>query len=479
MSGQITDEFSGIDLGDERLNQRSQHVLASLSIDPQASINASFEHWTDTLAAYRLFDNDAVTSEAILKPHFEATLARINEHPVVLILQDTTELDFTKHPPKDAGCLNKANRFGFYDHTHLAVTPTGLPLGVVGAEVFSRSAESLGGRREKRRSQPIEEKESFRWLKGYRLASTVSQQCAETLIVSVADREADMYDIFVEAQAEPTTADTNSTDRARADFIIRSKVNRCTNDRVPPAEHTSRNAVYRKVYDEVQNSPLRFRKTIALTRTPKRSARQAELEVRAMVVTLRHPKNRRELAAVNCNVVHVKEVNGPADGTDIEWWLMTSLPVESFEDIERVISFYQARWTVEVYFRVLKTGCRVEDIQLETTARVKTCLAFYRIIAWRVLSLTYLNRECPSLPCTAVFSDCEWQSVWRVTTKEELPDKPPKLSDFIRLLASLGGYNNRQSEPPPGPQPIWVGIRRMCDFALAWIAFGPTTKTYV
>ena len=162
MSGQITDEFSGIDLGDERLNQRSQHVLASLSIDPQASINASFEHWTDTLAAYRLFDNDAVTSEAILKPHFEATLARINEHPVVLILQDTTELDFTKHPPKDAGCLNKANRFGFYDHTHLAVTPTGLPLGVVGAAVFSRSAESLGGGEEKHDVlRPFKRKKAF------------------------------------------------------------------------------------------------------------------------------------------------------------------------------------------------------------------------------------------------------------------------------------------------------------------------------
>lgn len=475
MSGKITDELLGIDLGDKRLNRRSHHIIEALSADPQASINASFTEWGDTIAAYRLFDNDAVTPEAIYKPHYEATLRRIDEHPVVLIAQDTTELDFTKHPPKDAGCLNKPDRFGFYNHTHLAITPTGIPLGVVGTELFERSPESLG-RSLERRSAPIEEKESFRWLKGYRLASTISQQCQATQIVNVADRESDMYDILVEAQQESASADSAAS---RADFVIRSKENRCTTDRVPPAEHSSRNAVYRKVYDEVENSELRYRKVIALPQTPKRKPREAELEVRAMPVTLRHPKNRRNFPEVSCQVVHVKEINGPGDGTDIEWWLLTSLPVDTFEEIERILGYYRTRWTIEVYFRVLKTGCGVEEIQLETTARLKNCLAFYQIIAWRVLSLTYQNRETPSLPCTAMFTDEEWQSVWRVTTKKELPDEPPTLSEFISLLASLGGYNNRATEPPPGPQPIWIGLRRMCDFALAWIAFGPPTKTYV
>lgn len=471
MPEQISDELLGIDLGDKRLNRRSRQVIHALSVDPQASINGAFEKWGDTLAAYRLLRNDAVTPEAILKPHYESALARIDEHPVVLILQDTTELDFTKHPPKDARCLNKSDRFGLYDHTHLAVTPSGLPLGVVGVEFFDRSAESLG-RSLERRSLPIEEKESLRWLEGYRRSSTVSQRCEATQIVSVSDSEADIYDIL--AEALPATAEPG-----QADFIIRSKENRCTTDRVPPAEHMSRNVMYRKVYDEVQKSPLRYKKTIELSQTPKRIARQAELEVRAMPVTLRHPKNRRDFPDVSLQIVHVKEINGPGDGTDIEWYLLTSLPVDTFEDIERVIDYYRTRWIIEVYFRILKTGCRVEEIQLETMARVKSCLAFYQIIAWRVLSLTHLNRTCPSLPCTAVFTDSEWQSVWRVTTKKDLPDAPPNLSEFLRLLASLGGYNNRKTEPPPGPQPIWVGVRRMCDFALAWIAFGPPTKTYV
>jgi hypothetical protein len=117
----------------------------------------------------------------------------------------------------------------------------------------------------------------------------------------------------------------------------------------------------------------------------------------------------------------------------------------------------------------------VEDIQLETTARLKRCLAFYKIIAWRVLYLTYLNRTCPKLPCTAVFAECEWKSVWRVVTKKPLPKKTPTLSRFMELLTRLGGYNNRATEAPPGPQPLWVGLRRMTDFATAWLAFGPKT----
>jgi len=442
MSRQISDELIGIDLGDKRLNQRSHRVIEALSLDPQASVNASFVKWGDTIAAYRLFDHNAITPEAILKPHYEATLARIDEDPLVLIVQDTTELDFTKHPPKDAGCLNKADRFGFYNHTHLAVTPTGLPLGVVGAEMFDRSPESLG-RTLERRSLPIEEKESFRWLKGYRLASTVARQCAATQIVNVADRDADMYDILAEALQESTTAETE-TNTGQADFVIRSKENRFTNDRVPPAEHKSRYAVYRKLYDEVQNSPLRFRKTIALPQTPKRTARQAELEVRAMPVTLRHPKNRKNFPEVNCNVVHVKEVHGPGDGTDISWWLLTSLPVASFEEIEKVIGYYQTRWSIEVYFRVLKTGCRVEEIQLETTARVKKCLAFYQIIAWRVLSLTYQNRECPTLPCTSVFTDSEWQSVWRVTHEKRASRRT---TEALGIPPSAGEPGRLQQPP--------------------------------
>ncbi len=460
----ITAELEGIDLGDKRLNDRSERIIETLAADPQASVNAACDGWNDTIAAYRFFDNKAVEPDQILQPHIDATKRRMSEHPVVLIVQDTTELDFSSHPPDDAGCLNTKDRFGIYDHTHLAVTPEGLCLGVVGVEQFDRTAESLGKTAQRTRL-PIEQKESFRWLTGYRLASTLASECPETHVVSVADSEADIYDIFIEAEQHATPAD----------FVIRAKEDRCTPERDPD----SGPAVYRKVCAEVRASEIRTTRTIDLPRTPKRTARKAELEVRAIQVVVKPPHARSQLPSVTYNVVLAEEVNGPRDGTDVSWLLITTLPIDSVEEILRVIDYYTARWTIEVFFRTLKTGCRVEEIQLEKMHRLKKCLAFYKIIAWRIMYLTYLNRKCPALPCTAVFDECEWKSVWCVATEQELPATPPALSDFVSLLAQLGGYNNRRTEPPPGPQVIWTGIRRMTDFAIAWINFGPKQTTYV
>jgi hypothetical protein len=245
----IAAELTGIDLGDKRLNGRSQRILEALAAKGESSINAACDGWNDTLAGYRFFNNREVRPDEILKPHRQATQHRMREHPVVLIVQDTTELDFNAHPPVDARCLNSENRFGLYDHTHLAVTPDRLCLGVVGAEQFDRAAESLG-QTTARRTLPIEEKESFRWLTGYRLACQFAWECPATRIVSVADREADIYDIFLEAQQQETPAD----------FIIRAQEDRSTLDRNPSAGP----AAYCKVRAQVSKSAVRATRMIEI-----------------------------------------------------------------------------------------------------------------------------------------------------------------------------------------------------------------------
>lgn len=297
----------------------------------------------------------------------------------------------------------------------------------------------------------------MRWLTGYRLASDLSQECPDTQIVSVADQEADIYEIYVETQQHETPAD----------FVIRAQGDRCT--LIPDPD--SGPAVYRNVEEVVLTSKVRFHHKIDLSQTPQRSARKAELEIRAVQVDLKPPHTKSQMKSVRCNVVLAQEVNGPDDGTAVSWLLITSLPIDSIEEILLILNYYVARWTIEVYFRTLKTGCRVEEIQLETTDRVKRCLALYKIIAWRVMSLTHLNRESPELPCDTVFSESEWKSVWLIVSKKKLPKKPPILGEFIPLLASLGGYNNRRTEAPPGPKTIWIGLQRMTDFAQAWLIF--------
>jgi hypothetical protein len=344
-------ELDGINLGDERLNRRSRSVLETLAVDPQLSIHAACQTWSETLAAYRFFDNPAVEPEKILEPHRAATLRRMQAQPVVLVVQDTTELDFTSHPPHDAGCLNKPHRFGLYDHTSLAVTPQGVCLGIVAEEQFDRYPDSLG-KTDERVNWPIEDKESFRWLTGFRLASQLVEECPQTQIVSVADSEADIYDIFLDAQEQETPAK----------FLIRVKEQRS----LPQKDPAGGPAAYRKVEDEVRAARVRTRQTLALPPTPKRAAREAHLEIRALQVTIKPPHARSRLPQVTCNIVLVEEVNGPQDGTDVHWLLITTLPIGTAKEIRQIVDYYKSRWQIEVYFRTLKTSCKVEEIQLET-----------------------------------------------------------------------------------------------------------------
>lgn len=451
----IREELKGMNLGDRRLNRRAGQLMERLSADPSGSVNAACQGWGETQAAYRFFDNQRVTPERLLEPHRQATLRRIAEQEVVLLIQDTTELDYSAHPAEGVGSLAWEQRRGFYDHTTAAFTPDGLCLGVLEVNLFSRDAKTLG-QSQQRRNHPIETKESFRWLEGYRLACEV-KQANPAQVVSVADCEADLYDIFVEAEQHDSPAE----------FVIRAKVDR----RLPERDPEAGKDAYRQAWGHVAATRPIATRELTLGRTPKREAREALLEIRAQRLTLKTPHVRRHAPQVTLGLVLVEEVNGPDDGTAVCWKLLTSLPIASSEEVLRVVDYYTARWGIEVFFRVLKTGCQVEEIQLETSERLKNCLMFYKIIAWRVMYLTYLGRECPDLPCSAVFAEIEWRPTWQIATGQLPPATPPTLNKFLRLLGKLGGYNDRNQDAPPGPQALWIGVRRMTDFAIAWQSF--------
>jgi len=184
-------------------------------------------------------------------------------------------------------------------------------------------------------------------------------------------------------------------------------------------------------------------------------------------------------SGVEVNVVLVREENPPSGEEPVEWLLLTSLPIDCFQRALRVIDYYACRWQIEVFFRVFKTGCKVEEIQLEKAERLRPCLALYKIVAWRVLYVTMLGRESPDLPCDVLFTDEEWKSAWTICTDQPPPPQAPPLREFLPMLAELGGYNNRKHDAPPGPKTLWIAIRRMGDFALAWQTFGPDREKYV
>jgi hypothetical protein len=205
-----------------------------------------------------------------------------------------------------------------------------------------------------------------------------------------------------------------------------------------------------------------------------RESRATEVVVRAVRVTLRPPwRADRKLPPVAVNVVLVTEVNPPPGDEPVEWLLLTSLPIDTVEQVGQILQYYCVRWMIEVYFRVLKSGCRVEERRFEHLDRLLTCLGVYMIVAWRTLYVCRLGRSCPEISCEAVFEPAEWKSVWKVVRREDPPAEPPALGVFVRMVAQLGGYVNRKRDDPPGPQTVWIGLQRVHDFATCWLRFGP------
>jgi hypothetical protein len=472
-------EMVGADLKDKRLNDRLTEILSDLGERPTASIPAACGGYAELVGAYRFFDNYKATAERILAPHQERTRERIKTQAVALLVQDTTEIDLTKpeQQVRGAGPLAAASRQGVFLHTLQAFAANGMPLGEVWSQRWARDERSLEEsqetKRQQRKAAPIEEKESFRWLEGLRQARQAAEECPETRCVCVADSEADIYEVF----AEP---------RGRVHWLIRA----CQDRALARGGEEDQARLIRQA---VEAAPVLFTQEISVRgrkakiacetrgRRQPRKSRKAVVEVRAATVTLRPPqRGDRRLPAVEVNVVLVREVNPPPDDEPVEWVLVTTLPIDTVDHVREIVAFYCVRWMIEIYFRTLKSGCRVEDRRFEHVDRFTACLAVYQIVAWRTLYVCHLGRTSPDLNCEAVFDPSEWKSVWMAVHRKTPPRKPPRLENMLRAIAQLGGYVNRPSrKDPPGPQTIWLGMQRMCDLAWAWETFGPESKTLV
>jgi hypothetical protein len=461
MDAWINDEFATLDLNDTRLDQRARRILGRFASKPSLSIPAACDgNEAEREAAYRFFANDKVDDFEILRAHRDATVQRITNHPVVLIAQDTTEFDFTR--PNEvvdgAGPLTYQTQIGFHTHALVAFTPERLCLGTIDADTWGRDPGEFGKRKDKR-TKPIQQKESYRWVQGYQRACEVAERSPSTTVVSVGDAESDIYECFRAAlSAEP---------KRKADWIIRAS----QFDRILAA-----NEEHHQLLQALQHRFVLGTFTMEITAKKGRSARSAIMEVRSASVTLKPPQRPAEqprLSQVTVNVVWVREVNPPANEEPVEWMLLTSLPVTTFEQACLVADYYAVRWQIEIYFKVLKSGCQIEKLQLETADRIKPCLALYQIVAWRVLYATMLGRECPELSCEVIFSAAEWKAVWTVQKQEPLPKQPPTLGVFMKLVGELGGHTGQPWDGPLGPKRLWIGLQRTTDFGHAWRLFGP------
>ncbi len=454
-------EMETIDLGDHRLNRRSLSILEGLGLAPGRTIPQAFQAWNEIKATYNFFNNDLVSEEKILAPHLEKTIERLKEYPVVLLTSDTTDINYTtKSVMKNKERLdNKQN--GIWLHATIAVTPERLNLGLIQANFWHRKcevAEKDSASRTARDKTPIEKKESYRWLESYQKACEIAKELPETQIINITDREADIIEFFELAKSE-------NDGNGGANFIIRSQY-----DRLIETKDAETDKATKKLWKKLKMADSLGELEFTISTRGDRKARKVKQQLKAVSATLT-PKNKEKSIVVNA-IMAIEEK--PPEGEDpIVWIFITDLQIKTFEDVCKIIEYYLCRWQIELFFKVLKSGCKVEERQLQTAERVKNLIAIFLVLSWRVMFTMMLGRIFGEMSCADLFDEAEWKSVCKIVNrKKALPRKPPLLGEFIVLVARLGGYVEQKGGEPPGVKTMWKGMARMVDFSLAWEAFG-------
>jgi len=397
-------EFGGSPLGDHRLSNRLVEIGHNQAMNPGCSYSGAVEgNWPKVKAYYRLIDKpdvSAVTMANILLPHREQTIRRMKAEGTVLCIQDGSDLDYNSLDQCEGiGVIGSnqttAKSRGLHMHSTLVVTTEGLPLGVLQSEVTAPKPKSKDDNRPAS-AIPIEEKKTFSWIEGVRDCQELKALMPHTSIINVMDREGDFFEMF----------DDQRCNSASVDLLVRAKHDRSTTGEYKLFETARQSPVQAQIEIKVPRQSARSKKSKQKARA-KRPARTAQVSVRSTQIELNPPAYHKDRDPIKIGIVHVKEDNPPADAEAIEWFLLTTIDLQSADDVLNCVKWYCLRWRIEDWHRVLKSGCKVEELANKTAERLKRALAINQVIAWRIMLMTLLGRETPELPAEVLFSDLE------------------------------------------------------------------------
>ena len=449
------EEFGAIRLRDRRHRKRLFTVARDFYAQPAANIPQACGSRAKTKGAYRLFEHKAVSMNAILSSHYHSTMERIAREKirVVLAVQDTTSFNYDTHADMDGlGPINTHvdGAQGILLHDTMAYTTEGTALGLVDIQVWARDPREFG-KRATRYQRPIEQKESFKWLKSFRAAARLQRQLgAASTVASVGDREADVYELFALALSNP----------AHPKLLIRAEQDRRVKDA---------NAC---LWQHMESQPVAGQRLLHIPRRKGRAPRDCVLNIRFAKVELRPPKLNPVLGTLSVWAVYAIEVNPPSEKDTVEWMLLTTLEVNDFEQALEKIEWYKRRWGIEEYHRTLKSGCRIENRQLGDRTVWENCLAIDLVVAWRIEHIKKLSRQTPEAPCTVAFEEHEWQALLAFKRPgQPLPTSPPSVREMTRLTAELGGFLGRKGDGEPGSTTLARGLPRLHDIATGFLIF--------
>lgn len=464
--GWAADEFKEINLGDKRLDKRMIKLFETLSESPESPINQACEDWGETKAAYRFFSNDNVDTELIKSVHRKKTSERASKEDTVLVVQDTSYFIYTNHVKTEGlgviSCLKGNKNENIYSqglvmHASLAVTTSGTPLGLIDQNIFARQSNPEN-QKNMREPLPVEEKESFRWIKALQATTNTS---VGKQVVTICDRECDFYDFF------------NAAKEKNASVLVRASKNRTVNRQ----KRWEQDVV--KLWDLLESQSSMGIFTVEVTSRVKkgyykgRTGRSASMSVKFTSFQMNPPKNNlkhetESLPNITMYAIHVLEQSPPEGEKPIEWMLLTNMPVTTLDEAKEKVHWYSLRWRIEMFFKILKSGFKVEDCRLGDADRLIRYLTVMSIIAWRLFMITMIARTDPDKPCSVYLSDSEWKVLGLKVLHEDISSKPPTIAEAVQMIAKLGGFLGRKNDGSPGTLVLWRGWKKLIDLAEGW-----------
>lgn len=441
------EEMLGVELGDERLNERAQRILECRWQNPTKSFSRSFEEKKQAKGAYQLVESERseINVQSLLRPHYEQTARRMAAEKVVLLPQDTTPLSYnTLHRTEGLGPIGEDYTRGLLLHTLQAYRLDGIPLGTCWAEIWARPKKKEDRHRNE---QSVADKESGRWTRALQGATEWARRMPRTRLLVCGDRESDIYELFEQPRQE------------NVDVLVRSQHDRCLTDGS-------------QLLHTLAETSVGGQMVVKVPRGPGRPARQATLELRWREVEIRPPAVgvKKTWPSLKLYAVMAREVGTPAGVEPIEWVLLTSWPVKSLKMARRMVRWYALRWGIECWHKVLKTVCGVEKRQMKSAETLERALAFDMIVAWRVFLLTRLGKEHPHLPADLFYTDPELEVLKVVEIKKKRIRRQPKQKLTVLeaniLVAMLAGFWARKSDGHPGAKVLSEGL--MILEALVW-----------
>lgn len=434
-------DFPHLNFGDIRRDERFVTILNNISSQPGASIPKQNKSWYDTKATYEFFKNENVSIDELKKTMMMYGATKVTGEMTVLIAHDISNISYNDLQAEGLGYLDNKEGRGILCYSSIAATTEGLPLSLLYQHTWKRPLEELG-KSHKRKQLSFEDKESYRWYDGM---NEVNRLLGDPIHkIHIADREADIYELFFHAYQSNT------------DLLIRARHNRLLSNGSP-------------LWDSVAEEPVAATVSLDIPDKTGKKKLKVEVEIRYHEVEILRPRNNKDsYESVTLTAIEIKEKNNENKNEKdiIHWKLLTTLEIKSVSDALQCVKWYTFRWLIERFHYVLKSGTKIEELQLKDAESLQKAIAVYSLAAFRVMQLVYESRHHPEVSCEVILTKAQWVTLYMlIHGNNKILKQPPSLQQAVMWIGRLGGHLGRKSDGPPGLKTVWQGYQQLCNAA--------------